>query len=63
MIFTKIKSICEKRNISIRSLEREAELSAGSICKWDESSPTVENLSAVCRVLGITIDSLVEQKQ
>lgn len=60
MIFSKLKKICEERGISIRLLEREAGISAGSICKWNESSPTLEKLSAVCRVLDIKIDSLID---
>lgn len=63
MIFTKLKKICDERGISIRLLEREAGISVGSICKWDESSPTLEKLNAVCNVLEITIDSLVNEEE
>lgn len=63
MIYDKIKVICRKKNISVTSVEKEAGLSNGIISKWNESSPTVENLQAVAKVLGVTVDALLETKE
>lgn len=59
MIFDKIKEICNEKGISIASLERSAGLSNGTISKWNDSSPTVENLQAVAKVLKVKIYKLI----
>lgn len=59
MIFDKIKEICNEKGISIASLERSAGLSNGTISKWNDSSPTVENLQAVAKVLKVKISKLI----
>lgn len=59
MIFDKIKEICNEKGISIASLERSAGLSNGTISKWNDSSPTVENLQAVAKVLKVKIHKLI----
>ncbi len=60
MIYDKIKQICEKKGISVASIERKANLSNGSISKWNTSTPTVDNLKAVADVLKIKVDKLLE---
>lgn len=59
MIFYKIKEICDKQGISIASLEKQAGLSNGAIGKWKYSSPTVDNLKAVAKILKVKIDELI----
>ena len=51
MIYDKIKTICNSKGISIRSVEKEAGLSNGAISKWNDASPTVDKLQAVAKVL------------
>lgn len=60
MIYDKIKQICEKKGISVASIERKANLSNGSISKWNTSTPTVDNLKAVADVLKVKVDKLLE---
>lgn len=59
MIYDKIKEICKKKNMSIRSVEIQADLGNGSICKWNDSSPTIANLKAVASVLGVKLEDLI----
>lgn len=59
LIYDRIKEICKRNGVSIASIEKEAGLSNGSIGKWNESSPTVENLQAVAKTLGCTVDDLL----
>lgn len=59
MIFDKIKEICNKRGISIAYVEKQAGLSNGAIGKWKDSSPTVDKLNAVAKVLKVKIDELI----
>ena len=59
MIYDRIKTLCQEKGISVAFLEREAGLSNGAISKWNESSPTLENLQAVAKVLKIKIQKLI----
>lgn len=60
MLYNKIKEICKKKGVSVSSVEKQAGLGNGAISKWNESSPTVENLKAVADVLKIKVDKLLE---
>lgn len=59
MIYDTIKKLCEKKGVSVSSVEKEAGLSNGAISKWNNSSPTVEKLNAVAKVLNVKVDSLL----
>lgn len=50
---------CQKRGISVASVEKEANLSNGAIRKWNKSSPTVDSLQAVAKVLKVGMEELV----
>lgn len=63
MIYTKIKQICESKGVSVASVEREAGLTNGSISKWDNSKPIAESLHSVAKVLGTTVEDLLEEKE
>ena len=63
MLYERIKQICSERGLSISNLEKEAGLSNGSIRKWNRSSPTVDNLIAVSRILGFTLDEMLCEKK
>ena len=59
MIYDRIKEACKEKGISVSYVEKEAGLGNGSISKWNKSSPSVENLQAVARILKINIDKLI----
>ena len=59
MIYKNIKSLCEKKNMSICALEKKAGLANGTIGKWKESSPTIDNVQSVAKVLGVKISKLI----
>lgn len=59
MLYDKIKEICKAKGISISAVEKEAGLGNGAISKWNNSSPTVDNLQAVANVLKVTMDELL----
>ena len=59
MLFKKIKSICDAKDMSIRELENKAGLGNGTIKGWEKSSPTVDNLKKVANILNCTIDELI----
>lgn len=59
MLYDKIKEICKEKGLSVASVEKEAGLSNGVISKWNKSSPTIENLQAVAKVLKVKVDKLI----
>ncbi len=63
MFFDKIRALAEEKGISIYKLEKDAELSKGSICKWNENIPSVDKIQRVAKLLGVTLDSLLEDSQ
>ena len=60
MIYDKIKELCDKKGIPIYKLEKEAGLGNGTIGGWQTSSPTVDSLKAVARVLGVKASKLID---
>ena len=60
LLYEKIVKLCEKKNIPIARLEKEAGLSNAVIRGWKKSSPTVKNLKAVADVLGVSVDELLK---
>ena len=60
LIYDKIKEICKSKNISITQLEKAAGLSNGAISKWNDSSPTVDKLQSVAKILRIKVDRLLD---
>jgi transcriptional regulator with XRE-family HTH domain len=63
VFFDKIRALAEEKGISIYKLEKDAELSKGSICKWNENIPSVDKIQRVAKLLGVTVDSLLEDSQ
>lgn len=59
MIYDTIKELCKKRGVSVGSVEKEAGLSNGTIGKWNNVSPTIDNLQAVAKVLKVKVDKLL----
>ena len=58
-------NICERAKeagMSINSIEKETNLSIGSICKWNTVSPTAKSLLKVANVLGCSVDDLLRIK-
>ena len=60
LIYDKIKEICKSKGVSVASVEKEAGLSNGTISKWNSSSPTVEKLNAVAKILKVKVDKLLD---
>ncbi len=62
MLFEKISTLCEKRNITIAKLERECAIGNGTVRGWKNSSPSIENLKKVADYFGITVDELISEE-
>lgn len=59
MLYDKIREICKAKGISVGSLEKQAGLGNGTISKWNNASPTVDNLNAVAKILKVKVDKLL----
>ena len=59
-MYSKIKELCKRNNISISELESELDFPRGSICKWDINVPSIAKVKAVAEYFDITIDELLE---
>lgn len=54
--------ICAKKKISISSVERATGLSNGSISKWSECTPKVDNLLKISEYLGVPLEELIKEE-
>lgn len=61
MLYDKIKKIAKENNISIYRIERDLDLSNGSIRKWNSSIPLAQTLNKVAKYLGVSISDLMEE--
>ncbi|MGL5437572.1 MAG: helix-turn-helix domain-containing protein [Lachnospiraceae bacterium] len=60
-IYDEIVKAAKQKKISINTLEKKAGVSAGSVCKWNEVSPSVRSLKKVASELGCTVDDLLQE--
>ena len=62
MFFDKVKSLAAEKGMSYNKLEMEAGLTRNSVYKWASSTPSVDKVAAVAKVLGVTIDELMKEE-
>lgn len=60
MIYNKIRDICKEKGMSVAAVEKKAGLSRGAISKWNNSTPSAENLNSVAKILKVKIDKLLD---
>lgn len=58
-LYERIKSICDERKISIYRIEKECGLGNGSIMKWENSSPKIDNIIKLANYFDVSIDYLL----
>ena len=54
-----IRAYCLGNKISIRDLEKELGFGNGTIYKWDDHSPSVENVKKVADFFGVTVNDIL----
>lgn len=62
-IVERIKNLCDNKNTSIKALEREIEISNGSIRHWNEKSPAVERVLRVANYFNVSVEWLLTGKE
>lgn len=62
-MYETVKELCEKRNISIAKLEREAGLGNGTISAWRKYEPNLSTLTKVADALGVSVTTLINKSK
>lgn len=55
----RIKTMVDSKGMTIAELERKADVGNGTIRNWSKSLPTADKLQRVAKVLGTSLDYLV----
>ena len=63
MIYNNVCNKSKQLGISINALEKRADLSVGSICKWNVVSPTARSLKKVADILKCSVDELLKETE
>ncbi len=58
-LYSKIKELASTKHVSIAQVERDLNLSNGSMAKWDKHSPKSENIKAVAHYFNVSTDFLL----
>lgn len=62
LLFEKIKSLCETRQITISKLEKILGFGNATIVRWGKGCiPTVDKLKAVAEYFDVTVDYLLKE--
>lgn len=56
----KIKEIAKSKHLTIAELERTAQITERTINRWDTKEPSVYKVYRVAKVLGTTVEELLE---
>lgn len=62
MLYEVIKKKASDKKVSIYKIEKDLDLSNGSIRKWNNSVPSAVTLSKVASYLGVSVEELLEDK-
>lgn len=62
-LFDRIKEIAKKRGYSIAEIEREAGVSTNYMYQWKKRNPNPETLESVAKILGVSIDYLLNNNE
>jgi hypothetical protein len=60
-LYNNIKEITKKKKIPIMKLESYCGFSQGSVCKWNDISPSVGKVKKVADYLNVKVDKLLQE--
>lgn len=63
MLYDTIKAMAKEKNIPIRKIEEDCGFAQGSMCKWNEISPSWDKVQKVSKYLKIPITKLCKEKK
>lgn len=59
MLYEAVKTLCDKKGISIQSLETELAFGRRTIYKWKTIKPSVDKVKRVADYFNVTVDYLL----
>ena len=59
-LMNNIRNISKKKKIPLYVIEEKAGIAKGSISKWNDVIPSIEKVSKVAEVLGVTVNTLLK---
>lgn len=62
MLYDNVKKVCSEKGVSVGYVEKQCELSNGSISKWNENEPGIRKVQKVADYLGVPIEKLLEDE-
>ena len=63
MLYDNVKRVCSEKGVSVGYVEKQCELSNGSISKWNENEPGIRKVQKVADFLGVPIEKLLEDEE
>lgn len=62
MVLTNIQERCKEKGVSLSSVEKLSDLKPNTIYRWADHMPSADRLARVARVLGTTVEDLLEDE-
>ena len=59
IIIITIKKLCEKKDITVSSLEKQLDFSTGLISRWNKSSPSIDKITSVADYFDVSVDFIL----
>lgn len=60
-IYKNIQKLCKDKGLSVTALETELGFTRGYLYKWENHTPSIENVKNVSDYFGITVDELIKE--
>lgn len=58
VLLSNIKELCRNRNITVAFLEKELDIGAGTISRWNKANPSIDRVMAIARFFEVSLDDL-----
>lgn len=62
-VYDAVKRLASQRGLSIYRIERDLQLSNGSIRRWNSSMPAADTLTRVAKYLGTTVEDILNKSR
>ncbi len=59
ILLSNIREMCKRHNITVTLLEKELDIGAGTISRWNKANPSIDRVMAIARFFEVSIDALV----
>lgn len=54
-----IKRLCKENNVNVASLEKQLNIGAGTISRWNKANPSLDKVVAIAKYFHISVDGLI----